>query len=50
MYRLTAQQMTVRILNGGYNMPAYGGILKAEEVHASGGFSAKPPLMRVRLW
>lgn len=31
--RLTPQQMTIRILNGGYNMPAYGGILQAEEVH-----------------
>lgn len=29
--RLTPQQMTIRILNGGYNMPAYGGILKAAE-------------------
>ena len=30
--RLTSQQMVVRILNGGYNMPAYGGILSSEEV------------------
>ena len=30
--RLTPQQTTIRILNGGYNMPAYGGILKAAEV------------------
>jgi len=30
--RLTSQEMVIRILNGGYNMPAYGGILKAEEV------------------
>jgi len=30
--RLTSQQLTIRILNGGYNMPSYGSILKAGEV------------------
>jgi ubiquinol-cytochrome c reductase cytochrome b subunit len=30
--RLTADQMTVRILNGGYNMPAFASILSAAEM------------------
>lgn len=32
--RLNEQQITIRILNGGNNMPAYGSILKPEEVNA----------------
>jgi len=32
--RLTAQQMTIRIMNGGYNMPGYGAILKPAETDA----------------
>jgi ubiquinol-cytochrome c reductase cytochrome b subunit len=32
--RLTNEQLTVRILNGGNNMPAYGSILKPDEVDA----------------
>ncbi|MEJ2720124.1 MAG: cytochrome b N-terminal domain-containing protein [bacterium] len=31
---LTADQMTIRILNGGYNMPAYGSILAPGELDA----------------
>jgi ubiquinol-cytochrome c reductase cytochrome b subunit len=30
--RLSSDQMIIRILNGGYNMPAYGGILGSEDV------------------
>lgn len=32
--RLTREQMTIRILNGGYNMPAYGSILEPGELDA----------------
>ncbi len=32
--RLTPDEMTVRIVNGGTNMPAYGGLLKKEELTA----------------
>jgi ubiquinol-cytochrome c reductase cytochrome b subunit len=32
--RLNADEMTVRILDGGYNMPAFGGILKPAQVKA----------------
>lgn len=31
--RLTAVEMTIRILNGGQNMPSFAGILKAEELN-----------------
>lgn len=30
--RLTPQQMTIRIVNGGYNMPAFGGSLSNREL------------------
>jgi ubiquinol-cytochrome c reductase cytochrome b subunit len=30
--RLTEQQMIIRVLNGGYNMPGFGGILSAKEL------------------
>jgi ubiquinol-cytochrome c reductase cytochrome b subunit len=33
-HRLTSDQMTIRILNGGYNMPAYGSILDPGELDA----------------
>jgi ubiquinol-cytochrome c reductase cytochrome b subunit len=32
--RLSPDEMTVRIVNGGANMPAYGGLLKKEELNA----------------
>lgn len=32
--RLTSEQMTIRIINGGYNMPAFGGSLSREELAA----------------
>jgi ubiquinol-cytochrome c reductase cytochrome b subunit len=32
--RLTPDQMTIRILNGGYNMPAYAGVLTKKDVEA----------------
>ena len=35
---LTRDQMVIRILNGGYNMPGYGAILQADEVDALIGF------------
>lgn len=31
--RLTAQEMKIRILNGGYNMPAFAGILHSDQVN-----------------
>jgi ubiquinol-cytochrome c reductase cytochrome b subunit len=37
-HRLTRDQMTIRILNGGYNMPAYGSILEPGELDALVGF------------
>ncbi len=32
--RLTQEQMTIRILNGGVNMPAFGNSLTPDEVNA----------------
>ncbi|MPR36251.1 cytochrome b N-terminal domain-containing protein [Salmonirosea aquatica] len=32
--RLTTEQMTIRIVNGGYNMPAFGGSLSRQELTA----------------
>jgi ubiquinol-cytochrome c reductase cytochrome b subunit len=32
--RLSTQDMTIRIVNGGTNMPAYGGILSKNELAA----------------
>lgn len=31
--RLTADDLTIRIMNGGYNMPAFAGILKPQELN-----------------
>jgi ubiquinol-cytochrome c reductase cytochrome b subunit len=51
--RLTREQMILRISNGGYNMPAYAGILSSREMsnliallengRAPGGLSKRPP-------
>lgn len=35
---LTPEQITIRIVNGSDNMPAYGGMLKQEELHALTAF------------
>ena len=32
--RLTRDELTIRIMNGGYNMPGYGAILKPDEADA----------------